>query len=439
MLAWSRQFRLNAGEFEIRKRANSYLYFIAGLVLALGFKPSPLWPLPTVVGQTATLLPDGSWLLLGGMGPAGPLDGVSIRTADSNQGVRLSSAMHFSRAWHTATLLPDGTVLVLGGIGGDGKIVETAELFDPETKTSSLLATTQPTARAFHTATLMTNGAVLVAGGLSSDGVVLRTAEMWNSQSKTLGNVPSELSVPRRKHTATLLPNGKILLWGGTGQSDQFLHSGDLYDPDTKTFSPVDTVPVDSQAVSAGPVLAASIPADGAQNVGVGTLLALRFSEPLQVQTVNIVTATLQGPEGLVTAKVVPAEGGLLAFVTPQAPLLADGAYMLSLNGLADPLSRALPFTAINFTTAGAALPLDDEAWVPSGSWRTGRPDSPWQKLAPLLAPSGVTAIAGQVLKLTGEPLVQVTLQVDSYSAKSDSTGRFLWFLAARGPATACW
>jgi hypothetical protein len=28
----------------------------------------------------------------------------------------------FERAWHTARVLPDGTVLILGGIGADGKV-----------------------------------------------------------------------------------------------------------------------------------------------------------------------------------------------------------------------------------------------------------------------------------------------------------------------------
>jgi hypothetical protein len=235
-----------------------------------------------------------------------------------------------------------------------------------------------------------------------------------------------------RNHSATLLPDGKVLLWGGTGENGEPLQNGDLYDPETQNFNLIETPPTAAQAASEGPTLAGSIPEDGAQNVAVSSLIALRFSEPLQVQTVNAGTAVLQGPEGRVAVRVVPAEGGALAFLTPQGPLLQDTTYTVSLNGLADSVSRALPSTQITFTTAGTAGALDDEAWTPNGlSWRTGRPDSPWRKLPPLQAPPGVTAIAGQVLKLNGEPLPNVTLEVDKFSARSDSTGRFLLTLGS--------
>jgi YD repeat-containing protein len=57
---------------------------------------------------------------------------------------------------------------------------------------------------------------------------------------------------------------------------------------------------------------------------------------------------------------------------------------------------------------------------------RTGRPVSPWQDLAPLEAPPGVTALAGQVLQLNGAPLPGVTLELDGRKTRSDRTGRFL-------------
>ncbi|HEU4391748.1 MAG TPA: carboxypeptidase-like regulatory domain-containing protein, partial [Blastocatellia bacterium] len=58
--------------------------------------------------------------------------------------------------------------------------------------------------------------------------------------------------------------------------------------------------------------------------------------------------------------------------------------------------------------------------------WQTGRPDSPWRSLPPLKAGDGVTAVAGQVLTLTGVPLARVTLQIGDVKTESDETGRFL-------------
>ena len=70
-----------------------------------------------------------------------------------------------TRAWHTATVLPDGTVLILGGIGSDGRVVDQSEVFDPRSQKFQLLSSSAPIPRAFHSATLLTDGRVVVAVG----------------------------------------------------------------------------------------------------------------------------------------------------------------------------------------------------------------------------------------------------------------------------------
>src|SRR5713226_5392793 len=66
------------------------------------------------VGQSATLLPDGRMLLLGGEGADGRVTNAAV-IKDLESGVLrpLPAALNLARAWHTATVLPDGTVLVL--------------------------------------------------------------------------------------------------------------------------------------------------------------------------------------------------------------------------------------------------------------------------------------------------------------------------------------
>ncbi|MGH7934757.1 MAG: hypothetical protein ACREQN_16565 [Candidatus Binataceae bacterium] len=46
---------------------------------------------------------------------------------------------------------------------------------------------------------------------------------------------------------------------------------------------------------------------------------------------------------------------------------------------------------------------------TPTSDRRTDLPSSPWQSLPPLMAKVGVTALAGQVLMLDGNPLAGVT------------------------------
>src|SRR5215471_9392540 len=71
-----------------------------------------------------------------------------------------------------------------------------------------------------------------------------------------------------------------------------------------------------------------------------------------------------------------------------------------------------------------------DDGWEWRGPLKDGKPHSPWEDLSPLQADAGITALAGQVLDLNGNPLANVTLEIEygsqSISAQSDETGRFL-------------
>jgi hypothetical protein len=65
---------------------------------------------------------------------------------------------------------------------------------------------------------------------------------------------------------------------------------------------------------------------------------------------------------------------------------------------------------------------LDDLEWRGQRD-KGGKPESRWQKLPPLMAPPGVTALSGQVLRLNGEPLANVTFSIGGAETRSDRTG----------------
>jgi hypothetical protein len=78
-----------------------------------------------------------------------------------------TASMHFPRGHGNAVLLPDGTVLVVGGCrqGLGTAPVRPAELFNPTSKTWTVLASAQA-AKAHHsTALLLPDGRVWSAGG----------------------------------------------------------------------------------------------------------------------------------------------------------------------------------------------------------------------------------------------------------------------------------
>src|SRR5215510_6876050 len=77
---------------------------------------------PGAVGQTTTVLADGRVLLLGGETEDGPSAAAFIRDVRTGEVTVLPTIMYQARAWHSATMLPNGRVLVLGGIGPNDQV-----------------------------------------------------------------------------------------------------------------------------------------------------------------------------------------------------------------------------------------------------------------------------------------------------------------------------
>jgi len=376
-------------------------------------------------GQSWTLLPDGRSLLLGGEKEQGPIQTAGIFDPTTSVITQLPNGLLHSREWHTATLLPDGTVLVVGGIGANGKVEETVEIFDPNTLKFAELRGTGLKARAHHTATLLTDGRVFTAGGATGGAEVLDAAEFYDFHGRHKTNVDVGLQSARQDQTATLLPDGTVLLWGGSDKFGMALSYGEVFDPATDS-SRIETSPFQNPADTESLSIKISIPGDRDKDVPVDSSIVVRFSHPIAMKSANAGTVQLNGPDGNVLTKVVPAEGGMLAFVTPANPLSSATTYTLALTGIVDPQAMNLADTYITFTTVGEK---DSNGTGGSniGTGTTGgATDSTTQKLPPLTAPPGVTALAGQALTLDGTPLQGLTFRIGQESAKTDGTGRFL-------------
>jgi N-acetylneuraminic acid mutarotase len=121
-------------------------------------------------GHSATLLPNGTVLIAGGDVPSGPGARGWVHAAlfDPATGRwTVTGSMVVGRLNHTATLLPDGRVLVLGGQsdgGEDFEVFADAEVYDPSSEAWAAVVD-MGDARAGHSATLLFDGRVLAAGG----------------------------------------------------------------------------------------------------------------------------------------------------------------------------------------------------------------------------------------------------------------------------------
>ena len=188
--------------------------------------------------HTATLLNNNKVLVAGGRASVGAAPISACSLYDPATGVWKSTGnLITARGEHTATLLPGGKVLVTGGIGynSSGKLVSLnkCELYDPTTETWSAAPNIFP-ARDGHTATLLPSGKVLIAGGNTG---ILVNAELYDPVSNTWTTTDS-MNTARWYHSATLLPTGKVLVAGGiSSDTAARLASAELYDSATGTWS----------------------------------------------------------------------------------------------------------------------------------------------------------------------------------------------------------
>ena len=381
-------------------------------------KPVAAQVVVALAGQSVTTLPDGQILTLGGQSPSGAVGRAALKPASPGVAAQLSVTLRKPRAYHTATVLPDGTVLVFGGFDRNGLVPE-AELFNPEKQTSETIAA-GPQARGFHTATLLTDGRVLIAGGMGRDGLLFNKIELWNPKSRTSEPFAQTLTFARRGHTAKLHADGSVLISGGITAAgtkpdrDEVIQVGD------------NTAQADLSELQ----IAASIPTNEAKDVAADVRVAIRFSRPLQVTTVTAVTVNLRDETGPVAAKVVAAEAGMLAFVTPDNALSPSTLYTVGISGARDTNDFVLPPTEINFTTADAPV---SQAPPPKAQPQSKDDPPP----PPLQAAAGATALYGHSRTSLGKYLPGVTLNLDCAgklaTAKTDSLGRFLLISTVAG------
>lgn len=170
--------------------------------------------------HTATLLPDGTVLVVGGMTTGGVIIGTSEIYRSTTQVWSASASLPggAERMGHTATLLKDGTVLVVGGTNAGGPMTSVYR-FDPANPGAGWVARASlPHALYQHSATLLFDGRVLVAGGNDGFGeynasyIYDPLADTW-TLTDPVNQTP--LLQPRYGHTATLLPNGTVMMTGG--------------------------------------------------------------------------------------------------------------------------------------------------------------------------------------------------------------------------------
>lgn len=205
------------------------------------FALDPL-PMP-VVGHTATLLADGR-VLIAGSGhytangsPSG--EDVSDAAFVFDPKTSMASAvgpMKHKRSHHFAVLLGDGKVLVGGGAdavpGPIAPALDSAELFDPATgKFTDEATLVEP--REMAEAVALDGDRVLVISGINTKKGALASCEIYDHKTHAFSAGPNLVDGGRIYHTVLRTKEGKVLVVGGVQSSSggaTFLDSAEVYD-----------------------------------------------------------------------------------------------------------------------------------------------------------------------------------------------------------------
>lgn len=377
---------------------------------------------------------------------------------------------------YTATVLTDGQVLLFGGRTPSGELGD-SHVYDPNDSSLTRLVPIV-LSRESHSATLLTDGRVLVTGGKDASGRALRESLILDF-SAGLSVLKVDLAEARFGHTAQLMANGSVLILGGVDSRSMPVFRHEIFEPSFNAYRMISEAERAREASRAqdAPAVAEMRPAPGSQDVAVDETLAIRFNASVQASELAQ-GLVLLGPNGVVPSRIVPAEGGMLAFVTADAHLLPATRYELYIQGIHSQGGKKLPFYVGSFTTARVNVqapspaqastpvvplqlvqdpaklhPLEhlrwnidihpqvghDEYWIPghdhigTQKWNDTRGTSKIARGSPPVAPAGVTALSGRVLRLNGKALSGVSVQIGNVKTTTDASGSFLLAYLAPG------
>lgn len=216
LLADGRTVLVSGGQSQTAAALSStvFLKVQAGGVVSVSAGP----PLSTARVAHAAVVAVGVPVMIGGYDAVGnPLAGIEqLQPADAATMQPAAfmpvASLRFARAEATASLLLDGSILVVGGAGdAAGTPRADAELYNPVTRSTMVFPLA--VARRGHTATVLPDGRVLVAGGLDKNGDPVASVELFASGVGFVSERP--LGAARAHHVAVPLCDGTVLVVGG--------------------------------------------------------------------------------------------------------------------------------------------------------------------------------------------------------------------------------
>lgn len=169
--------------------------------------------------NAALRLADGRVAAVGGA----QRNSVELWSPGTSTWALAGNRMAHTREHATASLLPGGRVLIVGGESPAANY-SFAEIFDPANETFTPIDNAPTERRWLHAALTLADGSVLIVGGENDNGAL---ASIWRFDVGTQRFVAqAPLTAARSVARAVVTPDDEVLLYGGEQQSDEGLTSG---------------------------------------------------------------------------------------------------------------------------------------------------------------------------------------------------------------------
>lgn len=136
--------------------------------------------------------------------------------------------LNIARYNHSAVELKDGRIFITGGETikhGQHVVLNSAEIFDPKTKKTTLLSSSMHKKRTTHASVLLQNGNVLIIGGDKNNS----SAEIFNPETNTFKQIIN-LNNQKMAVSAKIIDKNKVVIY------DTLSNKLEIYDTETSNL-----------------------------------------------------------------------------------------------------------------------------------------------------------------------------------------------------------
>ena len=168
---------------------------------------------PGRIRHTSVVLPDGSIILMGGLGDGWkPLNDVWRSVDNGVTWTQQPTPPWEARDGHSSDVLPDGSIVLMGGNNGTHPLNDVWRSADQGATWTLQTPWAAWYPRSHHGSVVVPDGSIILMGGESNCDDVRRSTDMGVTWTLQTASAPW---IERAYHASVVLPDGSVVLIGG--------------------------------------------------------------------------------------------------------------------------------------------------------------------------------------------------------------------------------